>query len=79
MKDIDITKHNLVPKHEILNEKEKEELFKKFGITIKHLPRILESDPMVKILNGKMGDIVKITRKSRTALECAYYRLVVKA
>lgn len=79
LKDIDITKHNLVPEHEILNEKEKEEMLKKYGISVKHLPRILESDSMIKVLNGKVGDVVKIKRKSQTAGESLYYRLVVKA
>lgn len=78
MKEVDILKHELVPKHTILNEKEKEELFKKYGITIKQLPRILGSDPVIKVLNGQPGDVIKIVRKSPTAKETVYYRVVVK-
>ncbi|MEM7821610.1 MAG: DNA-directed RNA polymerase subunit H [Candidatus Aenigmatarchaeota archaeon] len=78
MKEIDIQKHDLVPKHILLNEQEKEEVLKKYGITLKQLPRILSSDPMVKLLNGKPGDVVKIIRKSPTAKETIYYRVVVK-
>ncbi len=77
-KEFDITKHDIVPKHELLNEKEKEEVLKKFGIVLRQLPRILDTDPMVKIVDGKIGDVVKITRKSETAGEAVYYRVVIK-
>lgn len=78
MKDIDIEKHELVPKHIILNEQEKEEILKKYGISVRQLPRISVSDPMIKLLNGKPGDVVKIVRKSPTAGESIYYRVVIK-
>jgi len=67
-----------VPKHIILKEKGKEELLKTYGITTKHLPRILESDPVIKAIDGKIGDVIKIVRKSPTAGETNYYRVVVK-
>jgi DNA-directed RNA polymerase subunit H (RpoH/RPB5) len=78
LKEVDILKHELVPKHMILNEKEKEDLFKKYGITIRQLPRMVGSDPVIKVLNGQPGDVVKIVRKSPTARESVYYRVVVK-
>ena len=78
MKKIDIEEHELVPKHVILNEQEKEELLKRYGIILRQLPRISVSDPMIKLLNGKTGDVVKITRKSPTAGETIYYRVVIK-
>lgn len=78
MKELDITKHNLVPKHELLKEKEREELLKKYGITLRQLPRILENDSLVKFLNAKIGDVIKITRNSETAGETVYYRVVIK-
>lgn len=78
MKEFDITKHDMVPKHDLLGEKERDEVMKKFGITLRQLPRIVDSDPMVKILNAKIGDVVKITRKSETAGEAEYYRVVIK-
>lgn len=74
----DITRHNIVPKHELLKEKERDEVLKKFGITLKQLPRILDSDPMVKVLGAKHGDLLRITRKSQTAGEAVYYRVVIK-
>ena len=78
LKEIDITKHELVPKHTLLNDNEKEELLKKYGITLRQLPRMLASDPTAKLLNCKVGDVVKIIRKSETAGEAEYHRVVVK-
>ena len=78
MKDNDIRKHELVPKHTILNEKEKEELLRRFNITLKQLPRIPVPDPVIKILNGQPGDVVKIERKSLTAGQTDYFRVVIK-
>ncbi|MBI5872358.1 DNA-directed RNA polymerase subunit H [archaeon] len=77
-KEVDIIKHELVPKHIILNENEKNELLKKYGITLRQLPRISATDPVIKVLNGKIGDVVKITRKSAVAGETPYYRVVIK-
>lgn len=74
----DITKHELVPKHIVLNQEEKEKLLKKYGITLKELPRIFLSDPVVKNLGAKVGDVIKIIRKSETAGESIYYRVVIK-
>lgn len=78
MKELDISKHELVPKHELLNEKEKEELLKHYGIALKQLPRILIADPAIKNLNGNLGDVVRVTRKSETAGQTVYYRVIVK-
>ena len=78
MKEFDVTKHILVPKHELLTETEKEELLKRYGITIRQLPRILSSDPAIQHLNAKVGDVIKIIRKSPTAGEVVYYRVVKK-
>ncbi len=77
--EVNILEHELVPKHEIISEKEKEELLKKYGIkSLRQLPRILSSDPVVKAIGAKVGDIIKITRKSPTAGEAVYYRIVVR-
>ncbi|MBI4020120.1 MAG: DNA-directed RNA polymerase subunit H [Candidatus Aenigmarchaeota archaeon] len=75
---LDILSHELVPKHEILSKKDKEELLSRLGAAEEHLPRICESDPVIKLLNAKPKDVVRITRKSQTAGETVYYRIVVK-
>lgn len=77
MKKIDISKHELVPKHEIVTEEEKKEIVEKYG-SLKNLPRIYSTDPQVRILNAKPGDVIKITRKSETAGEAIYYRIVIE-
>ena len=78
MKELEITKHELVPKHTLLNDNEKEALLKSYGIVLRQLPRMLASDAMAKLLNEKVGDVIKIIRKSETAGETEYYRVVVK-
>jgi len=75
---VEIEKHELVPKHILLSDAEKEELLKKYGITVRQLPRILSTDPAVTKLECKVGDVIKIERKSMTAGESIYYRVVVK-
>jgi len=74
----DITQHFLVPKHEILSEEEKNELLKRYGIQLYQLPYIAATDPIVKKLGAKIGDIIKITRESETAGRSVYYRVVVR-
>jgi len=76
-KEIDVSRHELVPKHEIISAKEKEELIKKYG-SLKNFPRIYSSDPQVKLLNAKPGDIIKITRYNEITGESMYYRVVVE-
>lgn len=77
-KDFNIMEHFLVPKHEVIGEKEKERLLKDFNITENQLPQILRSDPVVKEIDAKLGDIVRITRNSQVAGKSTYYRIVVK-
>jgi DNA-directed RNA polymerase subunit H len=78
LKEVDISRHKLVPKHIILGDKEREELLKRYKINLNQLPRLLTSDPMVKKLDAKVGDVVKIERESGTAGKTIYYRVVVK-
>ena len=73
----DVNTHELVPKHMILSQKDKNELLKRLNITIKDLPKISNKDPIVQTLNSNVGDIIKIIRKSPTAGEAIYYRCVV--
>ena len=67
----------LVPKHEVLSEEEAKELLKILGVSKEQLPKIKADDPIAKEIGAKPGDIVRITRKSLTAGECVFYRLVV--
>lgn len=75
-KKIDIFKSFLVPKHEVLSDKEKKDLLKLFGANTKQLPKILKEDPAVLALGAKTEDVIKITRPSENAGEAIYYRVV---
>ncbi|MFH1420996.1 MAG: DNA-directed RNA polymerase subunit H [Candidatus Aenigmatarchaeota archaeon] len=75
-KQIDIFQNILVPKHEIMSAKEKQELIEKFNIGLEQLPRISKKDPAVIIIGAKSGDVIRITRDSDVAGESLYYRLV---
>ncbi|MBN2202849.1 MAG: DNA-directed RNA polymerase subunit H [Candidatus Aenigmarchaeota archaeon] len=77
-KEYSVLKHVLVPKHTILNDDEKRELFKQLSITSKNLPRVATTDPVVKELEANEGDVLKIERKSPVAGDTVYYRVVVK-
>jgi len=75
--DIDIFQSALVPKHEILDEEEKRKFIEKYGVSEKQIPKIKSTDPAVKILGAKKGDLIRIIRKSQTAGEYIYFRIVV--
>jgi len=78
LKKIEIEKHQAVPKHIIMGEEERNELLKKYKVSLKQLPRILITDPAIADKNPKVGDIIKIKRRSLTAGESIYYRVVVR-
>jgi DNA-directed RNA polymerase subunit H (RpoH/RPB5) len=69
--------HELVPEHIKLSEKEKQELFEKYSITIAELPKIIIKDPAIRHLDIKIGDVIKIKRDSETAGEIYFYRGVI--
>ena len=70
--------HVYVPKHEIMNKKDAEEVLKKFNCKPTELPLIFVNDPAIIGLGVKPGDMIKITRNSATAGESIYYRYVVE-
>jgi DNA-directed RNA polymerase subunit H len=76
-KDVDVRKHVLVPKHEKLSDKEKEEVLEQYHSSIDDFPRILKKDPAIAGMNVKFGDLIRITRKSSTAGQTIFYRVVV--
>lgn len=72
-----VDKHILTPKHLKLSEKEKTQLFEKYHVTSKEMPKILKTDASLRELDVKPGNVVKIIRKSPTAGEAIFYRVVI--
>ena len=76
-KEINIAEHELVPKHSILTEEDATKLLQTYNVSRKQLPKMLIKDPAIKALNAKVGDIIKIIRKSPTTKSSIYYRVIV--
>ena len=70
--------HEMVPEHGIASKEDVEKLLKDFRCDLTALPRIKDTDPAVLAVKAKPGDVIKIRRKSPTAGESFYYRIVVK-
>jgi len=71
-----VDKHILTPKHYKLGEKDKAQLFEKYHVTSKEMPKILKTDAALRELEPKPGDVIRIVRKSPTAGESIFYRVV---
>ena len=72
-----VDKHILTPKHYKISDKDKAQLLEKYHVTSKELPKILKTDAATRELDAKTGDIIKIVRKSPTAGESVFYRVVI--
>jgi DNA-directed RNA polymerase subunit H len=73
----DILKHELVPDHVVLTKAQVKKVLKELDIIPEQLPKIKYDDPVVKAIEAKPGDILKITRKSQTAGKFVTYRLIL--
>jgi DNA-directed RNA polymerase subunit H len=73
-----IPDHIYVPKHEIINKDDAMKVLEKYHTKPTEMPLIYVSDPAIRGLGVKPGDMIKITRKSPTAGESVYYRYVVE-
>ena len=73
-----ILNHELVPKHTILSLEEKNQLKEKFNINNDDmLPNISYFSPVSQVLGIRPGDICKIDRNSKTAIDSTFYRVCI--
>lgn len=69
--------HDMVPEHVLLTPEECEKVLAEFGIEAPQLPKIHVNDPAAKEIGAKVGDVIKILRRSTTAKQSIFYRLVI--
>ncbi|KAE9588629.1 hypothetical protein Lal_00003276 [Lupinus albus] len=73
---VNITKHVLKPKHELLTEKQKQILLKKYNLEEKQLPRMLQTDAISKYYGLERGQVVKVTYSGEVTELHVTYRCV---
>ncbi|KAJ0101338.1 hypothetical protein Patl1_05401 [Pistacia atlantica] len=73
---VNITKHILQPKHEILTAAEKHILLKKYMLEDEQLPRMLENDAIARYYGLEKGQLVKLTYSDGFADSLETYRCI---
>ncbi|NIB98474.1 DNA-directed RNA polymerase subunit H [Halobacterium sp. R2-5] len=74
---VDVSQHELVPEHTVLDEDELEDVLVDYDIERTDLPKIKRKDPALPD-DAEVGDVVKIVRDSRTTDTAIVYRLVIE-
>ncbi|MFB6125384.1 MAG: DNA-directed RNA polymerase subunit H [Halanaeroarchaeum sp.] len=74
---VDVSQHELVPEHAVLSEDEVEAVLAEYDIDRTDLPKIKRTDPALPD-DAAPGDVIKITRDSRTTDTATVYRLVIE-
>ena len=74
-----VTRHSLVPRHDIVTDGGEEAgILRDHGLKAKtQLPLISRADPVARYLGLRPGQLVRVTRISRTSGECVAYRCCV--
>jgi len=73
-----ILNHALVPEHRVMLDSEINTIVKKYNITDKiQFPDISRFDPVSRAIGLRPGQVCKITRYSKTAIETPYYRICI--
>jgi len=74
---VDVSQHELVPDHTLLDEPEVEEVLEEYQVERTNLPKIKRRDPALP-KQAEPGNVVRIERDSRTTDTAVVYRLVVE-
>jgi len=74
---VDVSQHELVPDHSVLEDDELEEVLTEYNIDRTDLPKIKRTDPALPD-EAEIGDVIRIVRDSRTTDQSVVYRLVVE-
>ena len=74
---VDVSQHELVPEHTILDETVLEDVLDEYDIDRTDLPKIKRTDKALPD-EAEVGDVIKIVRNSRTTDQAVVYRLVVE-
>ena len=74
---VDVSQHELVPEHTVLEEEVLEGVLEEYDIDRTDLPKIKRTDPALPD-DAEVGDVIKIVRDSRTTDQAVVYRLVVE-
>lgn len=73
---INITKHVLKPKHQVLTDRQKKNLLKKYNLEEKQLPRMLQTDAIARYYGLERGQVVKISYSGEITQMHVTYRCV---
>lgn len=74
---VDVSNHTLVPEHVLLDDDEVAGMLEEYDIVRTDLPKIKEDDPALPE-DAEVGDVIRITRDSRTTDRAVVYRLVIE-
>jgi DNA-directed RNA polymerase subunit H len=74
---VDVSQHELVPEHTVLEDEQFEDVLEEYNIEKTDLPKIKRTDPAAPD-EATLGDVVRIVRDSRTTDQAVVYRLVVE-
>lgn len=74
---VDVSQHDLVPEHTVLDEDEAEAVLEEYDVKRTSLPKIRRRDPALPD-EASPGDVVRIERDSRTTDVAVVYRLVIE-